>query len=96
MSDPSPSLVQLAAIIEAVSGIPVAAVDANLTDLGVNSISMLVAVGTIESELGIEFDVDDLTRANFSSVQSIFGLIQRMQTARAAATAHQARRLASS
>jgi acyl carrier protein len=90
MSDPSPSLVQLAAIIGEVSGIPITAVDANLIDLGVNSISMLVAVGTIESEFGIEFHADDLTRANFNSVRSIFGLIRRMQAARAAATTDQA------
>jgi acyl carrier protein len=97
MSDRSPSLAQLTSIIEAVSGTPIAAVDANLIDLGVTSINMLAAVSQIESEFGIEFEVDDLTRANFGSVRSIFRLIQRTQAARATATSHQAPcRLASS
>jgi acyl carrier protein len=80
----------LTSIIELVSGTPITAVDANLIDLGVNSISMLAAVATIESEFDVEFNVDDLTRANFSSVHSILRLIQRTQAARASATPHRA------
>lgn len=90
ISDHSPSLTKLTSIIELVSGTPITAVDANLIDLGVNSISMLAAVATIESEFDVEFNVDDLTRANFSSVHSILRLIQRTQAARASATPHRA------
>ena len=50
--------------------------DASLLDSGVKSINMLLIVGRIENEFGIEFDASQLTRENFASMRSILNVIR--------------------
>lgn len=52
--------------------------DAGLLDSGVKSIHMLLIVGRIENEFGVEFDASQLTRENFESMRSILSAIRTL------------------
>jgi acyl carrier protein len=54
----------------------------NLEDLGINSISFIKIVVSVEKALGIEFDVDHLDHKNFETLQSIIAYIEEKNNRR--------------
>lgn len=52
-------------------------IDSKLSDLGLDSIQIMMMIVIIEEKFGILIEDDDLVESNFETVRTVLGLIEK-------------------